>query len=124
MRRHKQEKTTFIELGGSSHINTRARDSGTDIGVIQKSSRARQTEIDALQSPIIMPNDHVVADQRPSLEHFLCNRCGHYVHRRGFSPDVRNRDGIRHICKTCDAEHKRRLYEYERFVSLKSRVNR
>lgn len=39
-----------------------------------------------------------------------CSRCGDWVSVRGFSPDLRNRDGLQSWCKTCRAEHKRKLY--------------
>lgn len=96
-----QQKETY-------YINVKERDSGQEIGCIQISTRTRVTERDAL-SPASKGNPyHVVADTRPSLDYFLCNGCGEYVHRHGFTPDKRNRDGIDYVCKSCRAEQRAR----------------
>ncbi len=95
-------------------VNVKERDSGQDIGCIQISTRTRTTEKEAL-SPATRGNPHhVISDTRPSLDHFLCNSCGEYVHRRGFTPDKRNRDGIDYVCKSCRAEQRQRQRRTEK----------
>lgn len=107
-----------IRQEGTSHISIGVHDTPTEAGLIQTSQAARVTEITALSVDIVRDNGHVVTDKRPSPEHFLCNCCGEYVHRRGFSPDARNRDGIRHICKQCAAERIRRVRATERYMRV------
>jgi hypothetical protein len=93
-----------ISQGGTSYISLRTHDTTSDGLYIQKSTRARSTEIEATAAPYVGKKGVIVAEEKPPGDFHLCNWCGMYVHRRGFPPDPRNRDGISHTCKSCRAE--------------------
>ena len=83
-----------------------------DLGVVCVSTYQRVTEAEALRGTAF-----VGTDRHASLIKFLvqadskwCSGCGDWVNKRGFSEDKRNADGLHVHCKTCRAEHQRKLY--------------
>lgn len=44
------------------------------------------------------------------LDSKFCSACGEWVKRKGFSPDMRNHDGLHAHCKECRNGHARKIY--------------
>lgn len=69
-------------------------------------------------------------DPRPSPEHYECMAIGHlstypsvWVHKDGFSPDRRKRNGRMSACKHCEAERARR-YRQRQTVQASMQIAR
>lgn len=43
-----------------------------------------------------------------------CSCCGEWVWKRGFSADKQNKDGLHRWCKSCRAEHAKKMYHRQR----------
>lgn len=55
---------------------------------------------------------------QPPLDSKFCSACGEWVNRRGFSVDMRNRDGLHAHCKSCRNAHARKLYWHQKHTAI------
>jgi hypothetical protein len=109
-----------ISQGGTSYISLRTHDTTSDGLYIQKSTRARSTEIDALQSPQ-MPShelDDVIREPKPSPDHRWCSGCNSWQKPSGFGKDAAAADGLDHYCRTCRKEQERRWSLHRAFAKI------
>ena len=88
-----------IRNSGSSFISVRARNSASDVGVIQKSTTPRVTEIEALESAY-MPNRETVTDQPPGDGYLWCSHCG-WRKAYHFGENSARKSGYDNYCKEC-----------------------
>ena len=101
-----------VSLGGVKPVQVGSQDThNPEISVIQTGRSIRRQPRDMYNPPNIID----IFDINPNIRMIpagkkWCSACGDWVDRKGFSEDRRNHDGLQSHCKSCRAEHARKMY--------------
>ena len=101
-----------VSLGGVKTVSVGGEDRHNPTISIVQTGRSIKRQPRDMYNP---PNVIDIFDINPNIRMIpagkkWCSACGDWVDRKGFSEDPRNHDGLQSHCKSCRAEHARKIY--------------